>query len=199
MSAVAFLLRQRIKYLASDLGEDPAKAIDKAKRMLEEERRDGISPIQVIILYGDGCDPTVGACPGQSRASSARAEGAGMEVMAVCYSQSERETCARSYRQIVSNPSYYFETRASRLPQELEELQETVSELGIDSLNLTEILGPDINYIEDSGMPAPGGALPTRLFKYADILAGETISASYKIKRPSKARSPCAKRAASSR
>ena len=45
-----------VRFLASDLGEDPGEAIDAASQMLENARRPGISPIEIILLYGDGCD-----------------------------------------------------------------------------------------------------------------------------------------------
>ncbi|MCB0215165.1 MAG: VWA domain-containing protein [Chloroflexi bacterium] len=172
-----------VRFLASDLGEDPGEAIDAASQMLENARRPGISPIEIILLYGDGCDATVAGCEQAARAAGARAKGKGMHVMAVCYTESDRETCNSSYRQIVSNRDFYFEGRqASRVPPAVAGLVAQGGALGLDTLSLLEWLGPDIQYQAGSGRPAPVLALPRISFGFAGLSRGQVVTASYTIR-----------------
>ncbi len=173
-----------IRFLSSDLGEDPGEAIEAGMQMLEDERRPGVSPIEIILLYGDGCDETVAGCEQAARAAGSRAAGKGMHVFAVCYTESDRETCNTSYRQIVSNRDYYFEGRqASRLPAEIADLVDQGENLVLDELSLREWLGPDVSYVDGSGQPAPRVAGPRITFDFAGLGLGrgQVATATYKI------------------
>ena len=171
-----------VRFLASDLGEDPGEAIDAASQMLENARRPGVSPIEIILLYGDGCDVSVAGCEQAARAAGARAKGKGINVMAVCYTESDRETCNSSYRQIVSSRDFYFEGRqASRVPPAVADLIAQGDTLALDSLSLLEWLGPDIQYQAGSGQPAPVLALPRITFGFAGLGRGQVATATYRI------------------
>ena len=171
-----------VRYQAADLGEDPAKAIDKAMQMLRDARTPDISPIEVILLYGDGCDPSVGGCPAASKAAASRAAGEGVAVMTVCYAESPRETCKNSYKQMASDPSYYFESRSAGVPKTLKQLLDKGVGLYLKQLNLLEVLGPDMQYQSGSGTPMPT-ALPPRLtFGFKDAKVATPQVAGYRVK-----------------
>ncbi len=171
-----------VRYQAADLGEDPAKAIDKAMQMLRDARTPDISPIEVILLYGDGCDPSVGGCPAASKAAASRAAGEGVAVMTVCYAESPRETCKNSYKQMASDPSYYFESRSAGVPKTLKQLLDRGVGLYLKQLNLLEVLGPDMQYQSGSGTPMPT-ALPPRLtFGFKDAKVAAPQVAGYRVK-----------------
>ncbi len=171
-----------VRYQAADLGEDPAKAIDKAMQLLRDARTPAISPIEVILLYGDGCDPSVGGCPAASKAAASRAAGEGVAVMTVCYAESPRETCKNTYKQMASDPSYYFESRSAGVPKALKQLLDQGKGLYLKQLNLLEVLGPQINYVAGSGTPLPT-ALPPRLtFGFKDAKVATPQVAGYRIK-----------------
>lgn len=171
-----------VRYQAADLGEDPAKAIDKAMQMLRDARTPSISPIEVILLYGDGCDPSVGGCPAASKAAASRAAGEGVAVMTVCYAESPRETCKNTYKQMASDPSYYFESRSAGVPKTLKQLLDKGVGLYLRQLTLLEVLGPDIQYQAASGTPMPT-ALPPRLtFGFKDARVATPQVATYRVK-----------------
>lgn len=171
-----------VRYQAADLGEDPAKAIDKAMQMLRDARTPSISPIEVILLYGDGCDPSVGGCPAASKAAASRAAGEGVAVMTVCYAESPRETCKNTYKQMASDPSYYFESRSAGVPKTLKQLLDKGVGLYLRQLTLLEVLGPDIQYQAASGTPMPT-ALPPRLtFGFKDARVATPQVAAYRVK-----------------
>jgi Mg-chelatase subunit ChlD len=171
-----------VRFSTGDLGEDPGLAVNTAAQMLEDARRPGVSPIEIILLYGDGCDPSVNGCEQTARAAGARAKGKGMHVMAVCFTESARETCNSSYRQMVSDRSYYFEGRqASRVPPAVADLVDQGKQLVLSELNLLEWLGPDIQYIAGSGQPAPKLSLPRIQFAFTNLGRGQVATATYEI------------------
>ncbi len=169
-----------VGYHSGDIGEDPAKAIEKAQQMLEHDR-EGISPIEVILAYGDGCDETVPRCPAESRRASAAADGAGIRVVAVCYAESGRANC-RDYRQMASSPAYYYEAPAGRLPQAIGDFREEGATLSVDELRLLEVLGSRIALVPGSGGPRPVIDGPRLTFAWEDLLPGGAATATYRIR-----------------
>lgn len=169
-----------IRYLASDLGEDPGLAVDTARDMLERERGNA-SPIEIILLYGDGCDPSVSGCESAAKRAAARAEGMGMAVMAVCYKDSDRETCATSYRQMVSQSNFYFETNAGQLPARVTGLIDQGKSLSVGAVTLLERLGAGFDLVAGSGAPPPVVNGRDLSFALGAVAPGQSALARYRV------------------
>lgn len=169
-----------IRYLASDLGEDPGLAVDTARDMLERERGTA-SPIEIILLYGDGCDPSVSGCESAAKRAAARAEGMGMAVMAVCYKDSDRETCATSYRQMVSQSNFYFETNAGQLPARVTGLIDQGKSLSVGAVTLLERLGAGFDLVAGSGAPPPQVNGRDLAFALGAVAPGQSALARYRV------------------
>ncbi|MCE7939511.1 MAG: VWA domain-containing protein, partial [Chloroflexi bacterium CFX6] len=170
-----------IKYLASDLGEDPGKAVDKARQMLEDGRGAG-SPIEIILLYGDGCDPSESGCEAAAKRAAAQADARGMAVMARCFKESDRETCATSYRQMASQANFYFES-SGQLPNRVKEVANQGKALKLSALTLLERLAPGLAYVAASGRPAPQVTGQDLLFTFGEALPKQTLVARYRVGR----------------
>ncbi len=170
-----------IKYLASDLGEDPGKAVDKARQMLEDGRGSG-SPIEIILLYGDGCDPSESGCEAAAKRAAAQADARGMAVMARCFRESDRETCATSYRQMASQANFYFES-SGQLPNRVKEVANLGKALKLTGLTLLERLAPGLTYVAASGQPAPQVTGQDLLFTFGEALPKQSLTARYRVGR----------------
>jgi len=183
-----------VKYLASDIGEDPGKAVEQAQKMLEDERG-ATSPIEIILLYGDGCDPSVAGCPAAAKRAAAQADGRGMAVMAMCYTQSDRETCSTSYRQMVSRPNYYFEA-SGQIPGRVKDVADQGKALAVTSLSILDKLAPGFTYVAGSGRPAPRVAGQDLTFAYgvpagsAALTVGQVITAQYRAQPGAEGKAP---------
>lgn len=167
-----------VRYDPGDIGEDPAKAIARAQQMLEQER-EGSSPLEVIVLFGDGCDPTVQGCETASRRAAAVADGAGITVMPVCYPESERSDCA-DYRSLASEPRYYFEG-GNRVPRAVEQIESSGRGISIEAVALVEQLGSSIAYKPESGAPVPQVDGAELSFPFGAIAPGTSLTATYEI------------------
>lgn len=178
----------RIRYDPSDIKENPGGAVDKAVQMFEAERRgnDGtvLSPIEIVILYGDGCDPTENSCRNAASRAASTAQGKGVTVVTVCY-DTERASC-NDYRAMASE-QMYFPAPAGRMPQRIRELQDSGRAMDLSLARLVEVLGPQVGYVSGSGQPAPavegaGGAGGAELtFEWSGVAAGDTVTATYEI------------------
>ena len=167
-----------VRYDPGDIGEDPAKAIERAQTMLENAR-EGASPIEIIVLFGDGCDVTEPSCRSASRRAASAAKGAGINVIAICYKESTRANCT-DYRSLASEPRFYFEGH-NRVPRVVQDLESEGRNLQLDALQLNENLGPDVTYVPGSGMPDPRVG-PARLeFTFAKMQPAQSITATYAL------------------
>jgi len=167
-----------VRYDPGDLGEDPGKAIARAQQMLERKRA-GSSPLEVIVLYGDGCDPTVQGCETSSRRAAAQAAGFGISVMPVCYKESDRADCP-DYRALASEPRYYFES-GNRVPRAVEQIEDTGRHVSIDSSLLLETLASDVQFAPGSGVPAPALDEQSLEFSFDAVTPGDLITATYRV------------------
>ncbi len=177
-----------VKYQANDLGEDPAKAVDEARKMLEDDRGTG-SPLEIILLYGDGCDASVAGCAAASKRAAAQADSRGMAVMLMCYKDSTRETCATSYRQMASQNNYYFENE-SQIPNRVTDLTDQGKQLKVDALAFLEKLAPGFSFVAGSGVPAPQVSGQDLTFNFKDLLPGQVISAKYRVQPKAEGKQP---------
>lgn len=171
----------RVRWDQSDIGEDPPKATEKALQLLEPARIPGTSPIEIIILYGDGCDPTVPGCPVRARAAGAQAKSSGAVLMTMCYPESDRANC-NDYRQMATSASYYFEAGSGRLVQEVKDVQATGTNLSASSLSLLEALAPGVEYLPNSAAPNPVIALPRLTFTWTNVRPGQMVTATYRLR-----------------
>ena len=172
-----------VRYLASDIGEDPPAALDRAKDLLVQARSDGQPAIEAVILYGDGCDPTVGDCPAKSRAAGSRARGVGIEVLAMCYPESDRQTCD-NYRAMTSDSANYFTSGSSALPPRVKTILNEGSSANIVVSNLifNELLAPSVQLVPGSAAPNPVMAGQSNLtFNWANVKPNQAVSASYRV------------------
>jgi Mg-chelatase subunit ChlD len=177
-----------VKYQDSDLGEDPAEAVDAAVRMLEDGRGTG-SPIEIILLYGDGCDASVAGCPSASKRAASQADSRGMAVMLMCYKDSTRQTCATSYRQMASQNNFYFENEG-QIPNRVKELADKGKQLSVGSLAFLEKLAPGFSFVAGSGVPVPQVNGQDLTFNFKDLLPGQVITAKYRVQPKAEGKQP---------
>jgi Mg-chelatase subunit ChlD len=167
-----------VRYDSGDLGEDPGKAIARAQQLLEAER-EGVAPLEVIVLYGDGCDPTVSGCEVSSRRAAAKAAGDDIRVMSVCYKESDRADCP-DYQALASEPRYYFEN-GNRVPNTVEQVQDEGEGSFVESSQLIEMLSADVTYEPDTGAPAPAVEDSQLTFSFGATQPGQAVTASYRV------------------
>ncbi len=168
-----------IKFDSGDLGEDPAEAVDAAMKMLEDDRGNG-SPIEIILLYGDGCDASVAGCPSASKRAAAQADSRGMAVMLMCYTDSTRQTCSTSYRQMASQTNFYFENE-SQIPTRVKGVADQGKQLKVTSLAFLEKLAPGFGFVAGSGSPPPQVSGQDLTFNFKDLAPRQLITASYRV------------------
>ena len=172
----------RVRHDTSDIGEAPGAAIDKAVSMLEDERdEDGtaVSPIEIVLLYGDGCDPTEPACRSAAQRAAATAKGKGVKIVTVCY-ETERSNCS-DYRAMSTSPDLAFRAPAGRLPARMREFQDEGRGVTVVMAELLDVLGPQISYVEGSGMPAPKVTGQELEFTWAEDEMTDTLVVHYQV------------------
>ncbi len=176
----------RVRYDPSDIGEDPGGAIDKAMQLLEDNREDEkgnvISPLEIILLYGDGCDPTENQCRSKAQNAASRAKGKGAIIMTVCY-DTPRANC-NDYRAMATLSRYAYQAPAGRLASQVRELQDEGRNIGIDAATLVEMLSAKMALQGVGDAPAPtvnGQELTFAWPKGEELAPGKTITATYQI------------------
>jgi len=174
----------RVRYDASDIGEDPGAAIDKAVDLLERERTgpDGqpVSPIEIVLLYGDGCDPTVPSCKAAAMRAASGAKGKGVTVATVCY-ETDRSNCS-DYRSMATAANLAYSAPAGRLPADVRELQDGGRGVTVASASLVEALGPDVRYVLGSGRPEPEMIDDGLSFDFGSPPSSGVVTATYRIR-----------------
>lgn len=182
-----------IRYDAGDLGENPPLAIDEAVKMFEKARTDRngrpLSPIEIVILYGDGCDPSVPSCPGAAQRAAGAAAGKGVQVATVCFDSGPRANCG-DYRAIANPRTLAYQAPAGRLPRAVRDLQEAGRGVGVASLRLRDVLPAALQLVPGSASPAPAVAGPALDFSWTDLAPGTTVTASYRVSATALGRTP---------
>lgn len=174
-----------IKYDAGDLGENPPLAIDEAVRMFTKVRNDPktgkpLGAIEIVILYGDGCDPSVPSCPGAANRASGAASGQGVKVATVCYESGPRANC-QDYRAISDPQTLAFKAPAGRLPSTVRDMQEEGRGVTIASVSLKDVLPPVLQLVPGSANPPPAVAGPQLAFSWANVAPGAVLTATYRV------------------
>lgn len=174
-----------VKYDAGDLGENPPLAIDEAVRMFTKVRNDPktgkpLSAIEIVILYGDGCDPSVPSCPGAANRASGAAAGQGVKVATVCYESGPRANC-QDYRAISNPQTLAFKAPAGRLPSTVRDLQEEGRGVTVASVSLKDILPPVLRLVSGSANPPPAVAGQQLDFSWANVAPGAVLTATYRV------------------
>ncbi len=173
-----------IRYDAGDLGENPPLAIDEAVEMFEKVRSDAagrpLSPIEIVILYGDGCDPSVPSCPGAAQRAAGGAAGKGIQIATVCFNSGPRANCG-DYRAIANPRTLAYTAPAGRLPQAVRDLQEAGRGVTVASVRLRDVLPAALQLVPGSASPPPAVAGPALDFTWANLAPGTTVTASYRV------------------
>lgn len=173
-----------IRYDAGDLGEDPPEAIDKAVSMLERIRNDSegnpLAPIEIIILYGDGCDPSVPSCPGAAQRAAGQATAKDVKIATVCFESGPRANC-QDYRAISEPKTLAFKAPGGKLPSEVRALQEAGRGVSVKTVTLKDILPPALRLVPGSANPVPVVTGQELAFGWANAAPGTTLTATYRI------------------
>ncbi|MEO8083388.1 MAG: VWA domain-containing protein [Ardenticatenales bacterium] len=174
-----------VKYDAGDLGENPPLAIDEAVKMFEKVRNDPVTgkplgAIEIVILYGDGCDPSVPSCPGSAQRASGAASAQGVSVATVCYESGARARC-QDYRAMANPQTLSFKAPAGRLPTTVRDMQDAGRGVTVASVNLKDVLPPVLRLVPGSANPPPAVAGQQLAFSWANIAPGAVLTATYRV------------------
>ncbi|MFN8423588.1 MAG: hypothetical protein U0470_09490 [Anaerolineae bacterium] len=142
-------------------GREPL-AIDEAVRMFTKVRNDPktgkpLSAIEIVILYGDGCDPSVPSCPGAANRASGAASGQGSRWRRSATKSGRGRTARTTGRSRTRGP-LAFKAPAGRLPSTVRDLQEEGRGVTVASVSLKDILPPVLRLVPGSANPPPAVA-----------------------------------------
>jgi Mg-chelatase subunit ChlD len=172
--------------------------IGKAQQLLEKARTDygNVSPIEVIVVYSTGCPDVQGADQYCNRqvASAGKAKGLGMTVVGVCKKDVRPfgfpigfvmgDHC-RWLRQIGSNGFYYDLRQAPSSAKDISELGRESFDLGLDLVQLTEVLPPGVEVVPGS-LSGSASITPTQRdgqlrWEWPDVQAGSELTATWTL------------------